>query len=71
MRSVKRGKGNYSKSHWEEKRHEGQQGKIYDDSCNNNNNNNILMSSKKEKRKWNQKAQKQSTAEFPANFFRK
>jgi len=32
MRSVKRGKGNYSKSHWEEKRHEGRQGKICDDS---------------------------------------
>jgi len=70
---VKRGKGNYSKSHWEEKRHEGRQGKIYGESCNNNNNNNnsILIISKKGKRKWNQVPQRQSTAEFPANFFRK
>ena len=49
---MKRGKGNYSKSHLEEKRHEERQGKIYDNSYNNNinnsnNNNNILIISKK------------------------
>ena len=55
MRSVKIGKGNYSKSHWEENRHEGRLGKIYDDIFNDddddNNNNNILIISKKGKRK--------------------